>query len=1031
MSNTIVGSSGWRQDVTPGNLVETEIAKFISKDALDCELDVADTKNSGAIVEDDDGGEDELKETLNKRGLRAEIVSKKFISIEENSAEPMKNAVESIITSDITASENDLSPKKYKVEEGNGLERHKSRETLRSEDVVDTSYEHYENENEDEKFHQVDEITEEVDALLISKEDYNEEVCLKRLGEIRSSDSDLMLTLHDYGGQPIFYSMHHLFIKRNSLYCIVFNMFELMEQKKKTGNGTSLGFLKSWIDAIMVHTLSKDANDTATVAFVGTHKDKCPDEGQHDYFSNMIYELIEGTPVIHKTIRNPLGVGRQGTTTHFFFPVDNLQGVKDTIFVELMKRITASVGKELFVTQRRPIAWMRCVDMFTEQLTTHKKMHLTYADASEIARLAGVSDSDFDNLLKFLNQMSVVMWFNEGELLRNVIILDVFGYLVKAICTVICKHQPTANDSTSHSSEASERCQRLMPQDWNEFMKAARISEKLLHGLLEDWETQKAVIIALMCKFTLLVPLKDESDEISDGFFLVPSLLREPPRKFECFQNFRPDRERSVCMILLSTGKLICDNELSVDSQIKDCLFPMGIFPRLLGKIVCHCQQFPENSFGTMKIYLREITARMGNQKFRLSEHLEEKFIRLEVEGDFAISVIEVIEGLVRNCLQETMPSLTCTTVLPLMSDGDKIGTFLPLDKVRQHIVRGLKGDYCTQDHGDLTPEDLRSKFSPFLPLGDVKEYDVMISYRWGEFDSALVTDIYGGFLRFVIGNTNRQIHVFLDRDRLKKGENFQDSFAKALMNSLLIMPILSACALEKVQVHDPDVEDNMLIEWMLCIECLKISTCRVSKIVPVIFGEVDMEGALGKIDTHLHKLSKTTIVPSKSIAKVKLLMEGAGFTPSPELEGYTVYEIVDHIHKCLGVLISSPMNPLHRISAICEGALGALNDPKLIDLVNSANCTHSSNKKKFVEEKREKAAAGRFEEAWKILQISDNCRKGKFDELSEYLKDDLGVENSEQLKECKIQKHQKISEYLKGRLEDKYMDLVSASTPR
>ena len=68
---------------------------------------------------------------------------------------------------------------------------------------------------------------------------------------------------------------------------------------------------------------------------------------------------------------------------------------------------------------------------------------------------------------------------------------------------------------------------------------------------------------------------------------------------------------------------------------------------------------------------------------------------------------------------------------------------------------------------------------------------------------------------------------------------------------------------------------------------------------------------------------------------------------------------------------------------------------------------------------------------SWKILQISDNCRKGKFDELSEYLKDDLGVENSEQLKECKIQKHQKISEYLKGRLEDKYMDLVSASTPR
>ena len=57
-------------------------------------------------------------------------------------------------------------------------------------------------------------------------------------------------------------------------------------------------------------------------------------------------------------------------------------------------------------------------------------------------------------------------------------------------------------------------------------------------------------------------------------------------------------------------------------------------------------------------------------------------------------------------------------------------------------------------------------------------------------------------FTNFSKGTEQEGIDVFLDNKRLKDGRLFDKDFAKALMNSSVIMPIVSVDALKRIVDH-------------------------------------------------------------------------------------------------------------------------------------------------------------------------------------------------------------------------------------
>ena len=77
----------------------------------------------------------------------------------------------------------------------------------------------------------------------------------------------VVLSLWDYGGQPIFHCLHPLFLSRYGIYFVVFNLVRMA----LSGDGERVECVKDlrfWLSSVAVHGRG------APVILVGTHKDQ-------------------------------------------------------------------------------------------------------------------------------------------------------------------------------------------------------------------------------------------------------------------------------------------------------------------------------------------------------------------------------------------------------------------------------------------------------------------------------------------------------------------------------------------------------------------------------------------------------------------------------------------------------------------------------------------------------------------------------------------------------------------------------------
>ena len=84
---------------------------------------------------------------------------------------------------------------------------------------------------------------------------------------------------------------------------------------------------------------------------------------------------------------------------------------------------------------------------------------------------------------------------------------------------------------------------------------------------------------------------------------------------------------------------------------------------------------------------------------------------------------------------------------------------------------------------------------------------------------------------------------MFLDTKRLKDGRNFRDDFAVAIVNTTVIVPVISNYALERMQkLTDSSDADNLLIEWSLAAILGDLSSVGAAnvRVYPIMLGPID-----------------------------------------------------------------------------------------------------------------------------------------------------------------------------------------------
>ncbi|KAJ3344389.1 hypothetical protein HDU83_005269 [Entophlyctis luteolus] len=103
-----------------------------------------------------------------------------------------------------------------------------------------------------------------------------------------TSEEKITLSLWDFGGQEVFYSMHHAFLTAKGVYCLCFKLTDLCGPYATVDTvERCLKYLKFWLNSVRMHA------ESAPIFLVGTHKDKLPPNYELKTINDLLIDRLE------------------------------------------------------------------------------------------------------------------------------------------------------------------------------------------------------------------------------------------------------------------------------------------------------------------------------------------------------------------------------------------------------------------------------------------------------------------------------------------------------------------------------------------------------------------------------------------------------------------------------------------------------------------------------------------------------------------------------------------------------------------
>lgn len=696
-------------------------------------------------------------------------------------------------------------------------------------------------------------------------------------------EDHIMFETWDFGGQDVFYSLHHLFLTPYAIYVVLFNM-EWFDGGE-AGQKTALGFVEFWLNSIALHTAvqkGSTAQQCAPIILVGTHKDKVKSPAQHENISKLLYDTFCDTPAWPYLEPNHEGEVSTGRGLLWFFPVDNTVGHSDGVIPAVLHVIEKLAKQAEYTKQEVPFSWLKCYD----KMMAEPRAYLSLTEASNIAKESGLPvsrtlelEKEVSVMLEFFNGLGKLMW-NQEESLRDLVILRPAEFLIPPATKVICQHD--IHVAAEHVEA------RKIAHLWKQLTNEARLDQRLLSVLWKPYKEHEFLQL-LMVRFGLLVPLRQTQEDRTQERYLalVPSLLCERPLS---------QSEKSLTAYIIFTMN---KSEFPSTTRVSDTsgrFMPIGLFPRILGKVVSWSQQTGGMTAVTSK---REVKTSFGAHAFVLQDLVDKKCVQLSVLVNNPQMVVSNLCSMVREVLDECMPSLGFFVALPMPGDPELLlNRSWVLDK-SQTSSQVWIGEKMIPEH------EFQRLFQSWLPpSGLLSSYDVFFSYRQGKYDSDFLAKVFDCLTSEVIGTDGRRVDVFWDKVRLQQGRKFDDDFMVAMLKSTGAVPLVSLSALQRMkQLTESSPLDNVLLEWTLMLELYQAESARLQFILPIFMGEISSEQGKPPIGNLWSALPPLPEVVSKPVVeKVSNFLHTHGLQLSESLHTRTVKGTVDEMMKLMGV---------------------------------------------------------------------------------------------------------------------------------
>ena len=309
-------------------------------------------------------------------------------------------------------------------------------------------------------------------------------------------ETKVQLTIWDYGGQRVFYALHHLFLTEYGVYTLVFDMREVLNKEDD-----AVEYLQFWLKSIALHAPS------APIVLVGTYRDEVDDTKRWKDIDTVLRNRVK---VVAAYTGQLVPNNADGLS---FFPVDNcndkgLTDVREAILVAL-------TGKE-FMEYPVPLSWISCLGQLLRSETSSVG-YMSLLEVEVIARKHRVKEtSEVRLMLSFFHEIGVLFYFHRSKKLRHIVILDTQWLVDAMTCLIFDNDIHTSNIYDIRKSLRVDEetflntgvlSQRLRKSKWQKGEYSLDVQQKLL-SLMED--------MLLVCKW----PWHERQ-----GAFLVPSVL--------------------------------------------------------------------------------------------------------------------------------------------------------------------------------------------------------------------------------------------------------------------------------------------------------------------------------------------------------------------------------------------------------------------------------------------------------------------------------------------------------------------------
>ena len=326
--------------------------------------------------------------------------------------------------------------------------------------------------------------------------------------------SSLKLKILDFAGDKEYHAYHHMFLRSQAIYVIVFNMAEFAENCLRDINARIKG-LHLWFESVCSHVPPK-----TPILLVGTHRgnmEKICMESINDHLKKNLWDLFCDELIVNDV------------EELIFFPVENSDGQND-IGIQTFQRAIMAVAEELKETIGRniPLSWIQIQDALISMKNDKDVKVCVTPEEFPMVFDNFICTNWSEETLKYFHEKGFIMYLDKEikrVLLNPEILVDIIIKLVT--------QQPEGIP------------QRGFRRDWKLLCDKGMLTKSLLGSILSNVVPEnKEAITAFLEEYDLICSLAYKNvpinrEDLRPTYF-VPALLPFSTDERTLLWNDRP-----------------------------------------------------------------------------------------------------------------------------------------------------------------------------------------------------------------------------------------------------------------------------------------------------------------------------------------------------------------------------------------------------------------------------------------------------------------------------------------------------------